>query len=34
MHWRKMKQQAEEVDVRLVGGAGTKADISEAAQTS
>ena len=34
MHWRKMKPQADEVDVRLVGGAGTKADISEAAQTS
>ena len=34
MHWRKMKQQAEEVDVCLVGGVGTKTDISEAAQTS
>ena len=34
MHWRKMKPQAEEVDVCLVGGVGTKADISEAAQTS
>ena len=34
MHCRKMKQQAEEVDVRLEGGDGTRADISEAAQTN
>ena len=34
MHWREMKPQADEVDLRLVGGVDFKADISEKAQTS
>ena len=34
MHWREIKPQADNVDLRLVGGADLKADISETAQTS
>ena len=34
MHCRKMKQQAEEVDGRLVDGDGTIVDISEAAKAN
>ena len=34
MHWREMKPQADEVDLRLVGGVDFKTDISKKAQTS